>query len=130
MDIIKMKPFNLEEAKAGKPIITRDGRKVKFVAYEPMAETHSVAVLIAGRKTLNVHRTDGRFYDEDADSEIDLFMASVKQKVYTVVYKIPLNGQKFTESYTTSSGKEAAINTYSVYNWEVVAVFENEYEEE
>ena len=29
-----MKPFNLEEAKAGKPICTRDGRRVEIISFE------------------------------------------------------------------------------------------------
>lgn len=42
-----MKPFNLEAAKRGEPIITRDGRKAKFVAYVPEAEEfQQVLVLI------------------------------------------------------------------------------------
>lgn len=29
-----MKPFNLEEAKAGKPVCTRDGRKVNILRFD------------------------------------------------------------------------------------------------
>ena len=29
-----MKPFNLEEAKAGKPVYTRDGRRVEILSFE------------------------------------------------------------------------------------------------
>lgn len=29
-----MKPFNLEEAKAGKPVCTRDGRRVEIISFE------------------------------------------------------------------------------------------------
>ena len=29
-----MKPFDLEEAKAGKPVCTRDGRKVEIISFE------------------------------------------------------------------------------------------------
>lgn len=29
-----MKPFNLEEAKAGKPVCTRDGRRVEILSFE------------------------------------------------------------------------------------------------
>lgn len=33
-----MKPFNLERALAGDPVITRDGREVKIAGYNP--KTH------------------------------------------------------------------------------------------
>jgi hypothetical protein len=29
-----MKPFNLEEAKAGKPVCTRDGKRVEIISFE------------------------------------------------------------------------------------------------
>lgn len=31
---IKMKPFNLKEAKAGKPVCTRDGRRVRIICFD------------------------------------------------------------------------------------------------
>ena len=44
-----MKPFDLEAAKAGAPIVTRDGRPAKFIAH--VAEAHPsqrLLVLIDG----------------------------------------------------------------------------------
>ncbi len=29
-----MKPFNLEEAKVGKPVCTRDGKRVEIISFE------------------------------------------------------------------------------------------------
>lgn len=130
MDTIKMKPFDLEAAKRGEPLVTRDGREAKFIAHVPeLGENNRVVVLIEGRDAVVSLNENGCFSGSGLYT-VDLFMAPVKQKVCTIVYKNPFNGQKFIESYTTSFEKEAAINSYSVYNWEVVAVFENEYEEE
>jgi len=36
-DYVKMKPFNLEAALAGAPVVTRDGRPVKIAGYNPDA---------------------------------------------------------------------------------------------
>src|SRR5690554_6857835 len=41
-----MKPFSLEAAKRGEPIVTRDGRNVKFVAYVPEARKHLRIIVI------------------------------------------------------------------------------------
>lgn len=43
-----MKPFNLEGAKAGKPIATRDGRPVKFITCLEEDINYPVVVLISG----------------------------------------------------------------------------------
>lgn len=70
-----MKPFNLEAAKAGKPIVTRDGRVAKFVAHEPDAVV-PVVVLISGR--MHLANADGAF----PNAVFDLFMAEEEITVY------------------------------------------------
>ena len=35
-----MKPFNLEEAKAGKPVCTRDGRRVEIISFENLSNNN------------------------------------------------------------------------------------------
>lgn len=46
---MKLKEFNLEEAKAGAPIQTRDGRPAKFIAHVPEAvDDCKIVVLIEG----------------------------------------------------------------------------------
>ena len=44
-----MKPFDLEAAKAGAPIVTRDGRPAKFIAHvAEVHPNHRLLVLIDG----------------------------------------------------------------------------------
>ena len=82
-----MKPFNLEAAKAGAPIVTRDGRPAKFIAH--VAEAHPnqrLLVLVDG----DVHiRFDNGQFDSSSDvmSDHDLFMAPVKRTVWVNLYK-------------------------------------------
>ena len=40
-----MRPFNLEEAKAGKPVCLRDGRPVRVICYDRRGPRPSVALL-------------------------------------------------------------------------------------
>lgn len=69
-----MKPFDLEAAKRGEPIVTRDGRKAKFVAHVPEAyEAYSVIVFIEGNPATVSYSTRGTYTKED--HECDLFMA-------------------------------------------------------
>ena len=79
-----MKPFNLQEALAGKPVMTRDGRTVtqlhlfecdaKFVLY---GVVESCSCIYAFRK-------DGTW--TSGPSKLDLFMASTGKTVWVNLY--------------------------------------------
>lgn len=57
-----MKPFNLEAAKNGAPIITRNGRPAKFVGHFPEnAEDQRVAFVCEGWIPLYRSSTSGKF---------------------------------------------------------------------
>ena len=58
-----MKPFDLEAAKRGEPIVTRDGRKAKFIAHVPEAKHYQKIVLLmeGGLYSCNI---DGHGVDE------------------------------------------------------------------
>ena len=77
-----MKPFDLEAAKAGAPIVTRDGRPAKFIAHA--AEAHPsqrLLVLIDGGVHLKFE--SGRYSNSPAHvSHNELFMAPVKRTVW------------------------------------------------
>jgi len=83
-----MKPFNLEEAKAGKPIVTRDGRKAKFIAHVPEAAEHSRVLFLQNGHIYARAETGG--YDGVSKTDKDLFMAEppkVKREGWVNVYK-------------------------------------------
>ena len=61
-EILKhLKPFNLEEAKAGKPICTRDGRKARIICYDKKGDSDPIIALI-----------ENHFKDEPAETRFDL----------------------------------------------------------
>ena len=68
-----MKPFNLEEALAGKPVITRDEKKVTdiFVCRNNL-KNYPIITIIAD--TIYTHTLQGFFYLQK-ESLFDLFMA-------------------------------------------------------
>lgn len=97
-----MKPFDLEAAKRGEPLITRDGRPAKFVAYVPEADgSHCVVVFIDGTKIPMILTKSGKFYDTDVENGADLFMApppmrSINRYEYPEPMRKPLEkGQKY-----------------------------------
>ena len=75
-----MKPFNLEAAKAGDPIVTRDGREAKFIAYVPEVGNYEQIVILID-KVIFSYPIRGNVFDTQK-SESDLFMAPKKRVVW------------------------------------------------
>jgi hypothetical protein len=80
-----MKPFNLEECIAGKPVVTRGGRPFKFGAYNPDAADICKIVGWVGNISGEWH-TCGTFL-KGRDTWSDLFMASEKKEGWTYLLK-------------------------------------------
>lgn len=86
-----MKEFNLEEAKAGKAVCTRDGRPVRIICWDRKSE-REVYPLVAlvdcmdGTESLYTYRIDGLYMDTMGDDR-DLMMASEKKEGWVNLYK-------------------------------------------
>ena len=84
-----MKPFNLEAAKRGEPIVTRDGRKAKFVAYVPeVKDEFKVIVYVEGTMNVLSYCDDGMYYS-NCECATDLFMYSPPMR--------SINGHEYPE---------------------------------
>lgn len=73
-----MKPFDLEEAKAGKPVCTRDGRKVEIISFEhPIKGYPILAKVFFGKDDYEEFTLteSGTFFVAGKESEADLMMA-------------------------------------------------------
>ena len=66
------RPFNLEEAKAGKRVVTREGTEVRFVDYDSRHKDASPIVVSDGTG-FRTHYIDGQYYLQ-IQSSWDLFM--------------------------------------------------------
>lgn len=106
-----MKPFDLEAAKRGEPIQTRDGRPVKFIAHVPEAtESQQVVVLIGN--TVRARYPTGTFLDFEGDDD-DLFMAPLKRTVWVnVYYRRPCDwpGSLSTSAWDTKKDADEAAS--------------------
>ena len=81
-----MKPFNLEEAKAGKPICDRLGRDCKFIAYVEESERFNI-VCLDYSKCIQTYTNNGNFIDESCGiSDLDIFMKSERKEAWVNVY--------------------------------------------
>lgn len=74
-----MKTFNLEEAKAGKPVITRDGRPVRIICFDKISPEGYPLIALTydkdGIERIKSYDQEGRFVKGDKNSS-DLFMVS------------------------------------------------------
>jgi hypothetical protein len=101
-----MKPFDLEKALAGDPVVTRDGRSVTEVhRFKTLGGPYRLIAVIGG----SLYRlTERGQYDSTGTNETDLFMAPKKRTVWINLYANgtdqPLTG------YITYSSEAAANN--------------------
>ena len=85
------KPFDLQAAKAGKPVCTRDGRKARIICFDakdtqPIIGLYEKNIDGIVREYLCSYHTDGRMYD-DQNTGYDLMMSPEKKEGWVNVYK-------------------------------------------
>lgn len=93
---INLKPFNIDEARAGKPVYTRDGRQVRIVCFDYKGDggLYPILALIL----INNHRglpyeivakyaEDGKIAYSAIENDEDLMLAADKKEGYVNIYK-------------------------------------------
>ena len=88
-----LKPFNLQEALAGKPVVTRDGRKVVRIAHFPESKQYTVAGLLKGEDSPRTFMDTGKYVSWEEEKDTDLFMASEKKEGWIGIGQ----GRKYVE---------------------------------
>ena len=84
----KLKPFDLEAAKAGKPVCTRDGRKARIICFDRKGFCKIVALIKYGNvDMILVYKDDGRINVSSMDSDFDLMMLPEEHEGWVNVYK-------------------------------------------
>lgn len=79
-----MKPFNLEEAKVGKPVCTRNGKRVEIISFE---NPNSVYPILARVFSYNIdyidlcYNQEGYFFNDNKESETDLMMTEDETEI-------------------------------------------------
>lgn len=85
-----MKQFNLEEAKAGKPVCTRDGRQARIICFDKKSSYFPIVALVdVGNEELEVSYTnEGHYYSTIGESNNDLFMVGEHKEGWINIYNI------------------------------------------
>ena len=77
-----MKPFDLEEAKQGKPVCNKAGANVRILCFDRKGEDYPIVALHDnqdGEEFVCFHTSNGRNY-KSAESELDLSMKAEKKE--------------------------------------------------
>jgi hypothetical protein len=81
-----MKPFNLQEALAGKKVVTRDGRSVTQLVHLDVDESFCKSIVgVVDRRPEMWWNTVPKILDDPQSSHSDLFMAGEKKSGWLVV---------------------------------------------
>lgn len=103
------KPFNLQEALAGKKVITRDGRPVKIAGFdsdaEPSFEIVGWASGVAASWSIYGQ------YHNNGKSDADLFMVCRTKDVWVVLYEYRISMS--SKVFNTLEDAKAFSNTIS-----------------
>ena len=118
-----MKPFNLEEAKAGKPVQTRDGRDVEILTFDLRGGNSMLAIIKAeNHDYVATYAESGYYLNPMYEDKYDLFMKTEKKEGWVAVLK---DGKLSFNIYAT---KEEAESIF-VKDSDFVAVAKIEWEE-
>ena len=106
---LNLKEFNLEAAKAGKPVCTRDGRKARIICFDAKSEQPIIALVEDNHfgEIITQHHENGAISEsETRTSNSDLMMLPEKKEGWVNVYK-GIDGVTFSKHPYTS--KDEAI---------------------
>ena len=107
-----MKPFNLEEALAGKPVVTREGKKVtELYLFKTMKNAYRLFACIDGKVVQCTIK--GEFYTVSEESPYDLFMYEPIVEGWVNIYQHSVTGVMWTGDVHATY--EHAINTKGDY---------------
>ena len=104
-----LREFDLEAAKAGKAVCTRDGRKARIICFDAKCADTPIVALVSRNdgEILLRHYKDGKL-SVDKDSDADLMMISEKKEGWINVYH-GLKKSEYVCGDIVSNTKEEAI---------------------
>lgn len=105
---LNLKEFDLEAAKAGKPVCTKDGRKARIICFDRNWEYPIVALIECenGEEMISACDKDGkaRIYETQGT---DLMMLPEKKEGYVNIYTNPRVGDRYSSNAIFPSKEEA-----------------------
>lgn len=83
-----MREFNLQEAKEGKPVCTRDGRKARIICFDRKNSEYPIVALVTynNKEDCVPYTIDGKFVYGRSNKPSDLVMAPTKKVGWLNIY--------------------------------------------
>ena len=105
-----LKPFDLEAAKAGKPVCTRNGQEVRIICFDAKLENYSIVALVkekgSTQEYLHTYTNEGRIYYKNPTHSLDLVMPLKKKTGWVNIFA---NGE-YTISNIYTTEQSAKVN--------------------
>lgn len=125
---LNLRPFDLEAAKAGKPVCTRDGRKARIICFDAKCDKPIIALIYGcNKETVLQYLENGRFFVDQID-KYDLMMLPQKKEGWVNVYKSYNVGKTIPCMASIYPTKEEAKKS-SVVGFDYVDTVKIEWEE-
>ena len=115
---LNLKPFDIQKAKEGKLVCTRDGRKVRIICFDRIDAKPILALVPSTDGKGEVvfdYFTSGKRIASPLESDLDLMMLPEKKEGWVNVYR-DCDGANITENDNIYSSEEAAIASAQVVN--------------
>lgn len=84
---LNLKEFNLEEAKAGKPVCTRDGRKARIICFDLNNKNFPIVAIINCDTEENAYQYDIDGICDEHDNNLNLMMPPEKKEGWVIIHK-------------------------------------------
>lgn len=84
---LNLKEFNLEAAKAGKPVCTRDGRKARIICFDLNNKNFPIVAIINCDSEENAYQYDIDGICDEHDNNLNLMMFPEKKEGWIIIHK-------------------------------------------
>ena len=123
---LKLRPFNLEEAKQGKSVCTRDGRKARIICFDRKGADYRIIALVdyCGIESIMTYHEEGLLYIGKTNPD-DLMMAPERHEGWINVYK----GGKLDADCIYPTKEEALNNIFQPMRNKYIDTIKVEWEE-
>ena len=105
---LNLKPFDIQKAREGKPVCTRDGRKARIICFDAKGTYPIIALVpdpdIEGEEIPFCYTNDGFYNNPNYESNHDLMMLPEKKEGWVNIYN---DGGTYYSKYIYKTEKEA-----------------------
>ena len=112
---LNLRPFDLQKAREGKPVCTKDGCKARIICFDSTLKNYPLVVLVDGKvgEYPYTYTAEGKFDEDGKNSDFDLMMLPEKKEGWVNI-DWDCNAKRVTiESEEIYDTKEDALRNVS-----------------